>query len=150
MSTTPRPSRVENAPKEACIVSGNSMQSSASLVIAAKIARVPKRSSAHSSKENGSAHPQQLALVFEAPTSSPPRSQSMQKPRPPTAAAAVERFASLDQRMTTTDVLRVVGVNRSTIFRWVKKGTFPQRHASGGWLRSDVERWLAEKMDASR
>jgi predicted DNA-binding transcriptional regulator AlpA len=148
MSTTPRPPRVENAPKEACIVSGNPMQSSVSLVIAAKIARVPKRSSGRSTKENGAAHPQQLSLVFEPPASSSPRSQSVQKPRQP-AAAAVERFASLDQRMTTTDVLRVVGVNRSTIFRWVKKGTFPQRHASGGWLRSDVERWLAEKMDGS-
>lgn len=149
MSTTPRPFRVENAPKEACIVSGNSLQSSVSLVIAAKIARAPKRSSGRSSKENGGAQPQQLSLMFEPPTSSSPRSQPIQKPRTPTAVA-VERFASLDQRMTTTDVLRVVGVNRSTIFRWVKKGTFPQRHASGGWLRSDVERWLAEKLDTSR
>jgi hypothetical protein len=38
------------------------MQASASLVIAAKIARVPKRSSGRSSKENGGAHPQQLSL----------------------------------------------------------------------------------------
>jgi predicted DNA-binding transcriptional regulator AlpA len=151
MSTTAHPSRVgKTAPKEADITSGTSTQSSENFVVAAKIARVPKCSSEHSGKEGQGTHPQQLPLMFEPPpTSSPPRSQSIQKPRPPTAAA-IERFASLDQRMTTTDVLRVVGVNRSTLFRWVKRGTFPQRHASGGWLRSDVERWLAEKMDASR
>lgn len=45
--------------------------------------------------------------------------------------------------MTTREVLRIVGVNRSTVFRWMRKGLFPQKHVSGGWLRSDVERWLS-------
>ncbi|MEJ1962899.1 MAG: AlpA family phage regulatory protein [Gammaproteobacteria bacterium] len=54
------------------------------------------------------------------------------------------RLGSMDQRLSTRDVVLVVGVNRSTIFRWTKIGRFPQRHKSGGWLRSDVERWLAE------
>ena len=148
MSTTPHPPRIETAPKGAGIASGNSTQSSANVVVVAKIARLPKRRSGDGANEDQGAHPQQLSLTFgPSPGSSHPSAQSAEKPR---TARAIARFANLDQRMTTTDVLRVVGVNRSTIFRWVKKGTFPQRHASGGWLRSDVERWLAEKMDASR
>jgi len=150
MSTTPRSSRIDkDAPKGTGITSSNSAQLSENLILAAKIARVPKRIAGDSGKEGHGIHPQQLPLMFEPPAHSPPHSQSRQKPRPPTTTV-VERFASLDQRMTTADVLRVVGVNRSTIFRWVKRGIFPQRHASGGWLRSDVEKWLAEKMDASR
>jgi predicted DNA-binding transcriptional regulator AlpA len=92
-------------------------------------------------------HPEQLALTFDPPKEATPRPPPTEKA---TAGMAIQRFASLDQRMNTTDVLRVVGVNRSTIFRWVKRGIFPQRHASGGWLRSDVEHWLSEKMGASR
>jgi predicted DNA-binding transcriptional regulator AlpA len=44
-------------------------------------------------------------------------------------------------------VVLVVGVNRSTIFRWRKAGRFPQKHKSGGYLRSDIEKWLAEHAD---
>ena len=54
-------------------------------------------------------------------------------------------MALLDQRMTTAEVLRVVGVHRVTLFRWTRKGTFPPKHIFGGWLRSDIERWLARK-----
>jgi predicted DNA-binding transcriptional regulator AlpA len=61
-----------------------------------------------------------------------------------------ERLGPLDQRMSTAEVLRVVGVNRSTLFRWTKRGRFPRKHVSGGWLRSDVERWLAEKIPTNR
>jgi len=122
MSTTPPTSRRDRS-EGTCILVGTSTQSSASLVIAARIARVLKRSSV---RRGARVFATALAIDAEATA---------------TYTAAVERFASLDQRMTTTDVLRVVGVNRSTIFRWVKKGTLPQRHASGGWLRSDVERW---------
>lgn len=150
MSTTLHPPRAnKSAPQEAGITSGNSTRSQENFVVAAKIARIPNRVAGNSGKEGRGAHPQQLTLLFDPPTNSPPHSQFRQKPRPPTAAV-IERFATLDQRMTTADVLRVVGVNRSTIFRWVKRGIFPQRHASGGWLRSDVEKWLAEKMDYSR
>jgi len=87
----------------------------------------------------------QLPFPFGSP------SPSAQPPRPATVVPALpkpERLAHLDQRMSTADVLRVVGVNRSTLFRWTKKGRFPAKHASGGWLRSDVERWLTAKMDA--
>lgn len=47
--------------------------------------------------------------------------------------------------MSTSDVVRVIGVNRSTLFRWCKRGLFPKKHVSGGWLRSDVERWFTAK-----
>jgi predicted DNA-binding transcriptional regulator AlpA len=83
--------------------------------------------------------PLQLSLQLIVPA---PRAK-----RPPVAPAhtgATEvRLAPMDQRMNTGEVLRIVGVNRSTVFRWVKKGRFPQKHESGGWLRSDVERWLS-------
>jgi predicted DNA-binding transcriptional regulator AlpA len=85
------------------------------------------------------AFPQQLSLLLEVPRS---------KPKPRRALAdRLERpgILALDQRMTTAEVLRVVGVNRSTLFRWVEKGRFPRKHVSGGWLRSDIELWLAEK-----
>jgi len=39
----------------------------------------------------------------------------------------------------------IVGVNRSTFFCCCKKGTFLPKHISGGWLRSDVEKWFAPK-----
>jgi len=54
-----------------------------------------------------------------------------------------ERLPSLD-RMSTREVLRIINVNRSTLYRWVKKKRFPRKHKSGGWLRADVERWLTE------
>jgi predicted DNA-binding transcriptional regulator AlpA len=62
----------------------------------------------------------------------------------------MDRFAGMDARLSTSEVVRVVGVNRSTLFRWCKKGTFPQKHISGGWLRSDIERWFATKAEQAR
>jgi len=59
----------------------------------------------------------------------------------------MDRFAGMDARLSTSEVVRVVGVNRSTLFRWCKKGAFPQKHISGGWLRSDIERWFAIKAE---
>lgn len=53
------------------------------------------------------------------------------------------RLPALD-RLSTREVLRVARVNRSTLYRWVKKKRFPRKHKSGGWLRSDVEKWLME------
>jgi predicted DNA-binding transcriptional regulator AlpA len=58
-------------------------------------------------------------------------------------ATARPRLLMLE-RLSTREVLRVIGVNRSTLFRWTKKGRFPRKHKSGKWLRSDVERWLSE------
>ena len=84
--------------------------------------------------------PQQLLLLLQAPRPKPKprRAVNGKSDRP--------RILALDQRMSTAEVLRVVGVNRSTLFRWIQKGRFPRKHASGGWLRSDIELWLAEKI----
>jgi predicted DNA-binding transcriptional regulator AlpA len=146
MSTTPRPPTIEAAPNTADGPSHTSTQSPNSL-IAASIARLRKRrgSGGGGGKPDAGDGPEQLALTFDPPKGPAPRPQRQEKPR---TSTAIERFANLDQRMSTTDVLRVVGVNRSTIFRWVKRGIFPQRHASGGWLRSEVEKWLSEKMES--
>lgn len=89
-------------------------------------------------------HPVQLPLLLIIPTE---RSRPNAAPEMPKRSSATSRFAGMDARMSTTDVVRVVGVNRSTLFRWCKRGTFPQKHISGGWLRSDVERWFATKAE---
>lgn len=51
--------------------------------------------------------------------------------------------AHLDRRISTREALRVIGVHRATVLRWIKQGKFPPKHPSGGWRRSDLERWLA-------
>lgn len=89
--------------------------------------------------------PMQLPLMLVV---TPVRSPSTpRKETPRRSPLLAERFAGMDARMTTSDVVRVVGVNRSTLFRWCKKGLFPARHISGGWLRSDIEKWFATKAD---
>jgi predicted DNA-binding transcriptional regulator AlpA len=86
--------------------------------------------------------PVQLPLVLVVPPVAIPKvPPARNAQRPP----IIERFAGMDARMSTSDVVRVVGVNRSTLFRWCKKGLFPPKHLSGGWLRSDVEKWFTGK-----
>ena len=87
--------------------------------------------------------PVQLPLVLVVPPAS--NSKAPPQGRPKRSPIIAERFAGMDARMSTSDVVRVVGVNRSTLFRWCKKGLFPPKHLSGGWLRSDVEKWFAAK-----
>ena len=147
MSTTPHPPTIEAVPNTADRPSAASKQFPNSF-IAARIATPPKRGEARvGGKPEACDGPEQLTLTFDPPKEPAVRPPRQDKPR---TSTAIERFATLDQRMTTTDVLRVVGVNRSTIFRWVRRGLFPQRHASGGWLRSEVEKWLSEKMESNR
>lgn len=106
------------------------------------------RSVSHSSRGSKAStehRPEQLSLELIVPAKPATRPNGAGY----NAQPAVGRIAPMDQRMTTNDVLRVVGVNRSTIFRWTKAGRFPQKHESGGWLRSEVERWLAGKRKAA-
>jgi predicted DNA-binding transcriptional regulator AlpA len=84
--------------------------------------------------------PQQLSLLLREPRS------TLKSPRPMIRTPEGPRLMPLDQRMSTAEVLRVVGVNRSTLFRWTRSGRFPHKHASGGWLRSDIELWLAQRL----
>jgi len=95
---------------------------------------------ANGKRTRGDASPQQLSLLLEAPRLKPRSRHAL------TRKSERPRILALDQRMSTAEVLRVVGVNRSTLFRWIQKGRFPRKHASGGWLRSDIELWLAEKV----
>jgi len=48
------------------------------------------------------------------------------------------------------EVLRMVGLSRSTIYNRMDKGTFPAAVPLGevavGWLRSEVEQWIAEQV----
>lgn len=111
------------------------------------------RASKLTSRGNPAAHlagsataPTQLSLPFFSsiePNVRPPVNWadnhlahiSSRKPAPPLPA--------LD-RLTVREVLKIVPIDRSTLFRWVKNGRFPKRHKAGGWLRADIERWLTE------
>ncbi|MDY6949108.1 MAG: AlpA family phage regulatory protein [Pseudomonadota bacterium] len=110
------------------------------------------RASKLTSRGNPAAHlagsttaPTQLSLPFFSSTESNARPAvngadhlahvSPKKPSPPLPA--------LD-RLTVREVLKIVPIDRSTLFRWVKNGRFPKRHKAGGWLRADIERWLTE------
>jgi len=48
------------------------------------------------------------------------------------------------------EVCRMTALGRSTIYDWVKAGSFPKGHSFGTrtvrWLKSDVQRWIAEKV----
>lgn len=51
-------------------------------------------------------------------------------------------------------VINRTGLSRSSIYRHEAAGAFPRRvklgeHASG-WLAADVERWISERVAASR
>ena len=51
------------------------------------------------------------------------------------------------------DVQMRVGLGRSTIYRWMSFGQFPEPYQLGGhsvaWLESDIETWIAEKTSRS-
>ena len=107
------------------------------------MARKDGRSGLRRRKEQEDGAPKQLPLVFAVPVA-PVRMIEAVGETTVTTPKELDRVADLDQRISTRDVLRVVGVNRSTIFRWTRKGMFPAKHPSGGWRKSDIERWLAE------
>jgi prophage regulatory protein len=48
------------------------------------------------------------------------------------------------------EVTRVTGLSRASIYRMVKAGLFPGSVPLGvaavGWMRSDVERWIGERV----
>jgi predicted DNA-binding transcriptional regulator AlpA len=91
----------------------------------------------------GTVSPMQLPLPFFV-TPGPSQNQGMNgMERSPQAAPLKPsaRLPALD-RLTVREVLKVVPINRSTLFRWVNSGRFPKRHKAGGWLRSDIEKWL--------
>lgn len=52
------------------------------------------------------------------------------------------------------EVKKKAGLSRSTIYLRMSKGTFPQAISLGeravGWLESDIEQWLDERIAASK
>jgi predicted DNA-binding transcriptional regulator AlpA len=82
-------------------------------------------------------HPQ-LPLAMEFPAILvPPDRRSRQS-----LAAKVATSRILRMR----DVVRLTGVHRSTIHRWIQAGRFPvkdaPRHRPTGWLDTTYERWV--------
>ena len=65
----------------------------------------------------------------------------------PSANSNCSRFLRLPE------VLNLVGVTRSTLYRWMDAGTFPKQISVGGntvvWVESAVTSWMEEQM-ASR
>ena len=47
------------------------------------------------------------------------------------------------------DLLRMIGVSKSTIYEWIKKGRFPPPRQLGprcvGWSAEEVQRWIDER-----
>jgi prophage regulatory protein len=87
----------------------------------------------------------QLALPFYAiPTNdAQPKANGVERRDHAIVQKASARLPALD-RLTVREVLKIVPINRSTLFRWVNSGRFPKRHKAGGWLRADIEKWLTE------
>ena len=48
------------------------------------------------------------------------------------------------------EVLNLVGVTRSTLYRWMEAGAFPRQISVGGntvvWVESDVTKWMEDQI----
>ena len=63
-----------------------------------------------------------------------------------------------DSILRLPDVLARVGFSRTTLWRWIRAGTFPRPLALGpaasmGWRASDIDQWIADRInptDAAR
>ena len=92
----------------------------------------------------------------------PPRRPRHRKP-PPRAGRAKRKTTTAHQHERTrapTRILRLpevmarTGLSRTTIYRWRLAGRFPQPVRLGtrcvGWIESEVEAWLRERMAERR
>lgn len=54
--------------------------------------------------------------------------------------------------MRVTEVARVTGAGKSTLYFWMAKGDFPKPRKLGaravGWLASDVDAWISSRRAA--
>ena len=68
-----------------------------------------------------------------------------------TSPVTPDPLMDMDRLLRATDVVRVTGKHRTTIYRWEIAGLFPPpiRKAGRviGWRKSDIERWLAVDAD---
>jgi predicted DNA-binding transcriptional regulator AlpA len=111
--------------------------------------RVAEGASASAARSTTRYDNPQFQLMF--PIAGPAAVKSTTAPRssnhPQGHRVLNDRIAALDQILTTRDVVAIVGHHRCTLFRWMSAGQFPHKHAfrgrKVGWLRSDIEKWLA-------
>jgi len=58
------------------------------------------------------------------------------------------------QVLKLTEVKLITGLSGSTIYRLISQGDFPKQiklsERSSGWLQSEVDQWLNERIAASR
>ena len=61
----------------------------------------------------------------------------------------------LDRFLRMKEVIEMLSISRSTLYRWIKKGIFPRPILIGGsgtravrWQRSVIERWLETRETA--
>jgi predicted DNA-binding transcriptional regulator AlpA len=90
----------------------------------------------------------QLPLILPVPTSAAPAGGAANGDLRPIAREDRNELPStFDQILTTRKVVEIVGHHRSTLYRWMRVGDFPKKHSFRGrrvgWLRSEVEKWLA-------
>jgi len=54
-----------------------------------------------------------------------------------------------DEILRSADPERLIGVHRTTLWRWEREGHFPKRiklaSRASGYLRSEVEKWLQDR-----
>lgn len=69
------------------------------------------------------------------------------------SSGEVDRLARPDERLLrVADVCEIVRVDRSTWYRWVKKGVAPKPVRFGGstfWTLTSVRRFIQEVIDAA-
>jgi prophage regulatory protein len=63
-----------------------------------------------------------------------------------------------DRFLRLPEVKDTVGLSRSTIYQHIEDGTFPKPISLGaravgwlvGWLQSDIEKWVQNRVDSGR
>lgn len=59
-----------------------------------------------------------------------------------------------EQILKMPEVIRATGLARSTIYKLISENRFPKQikltSFSSGWLQSEVEAWIADRIAASR
>jgi prophage regulatory protein len=55
-----------------------------------------------------------------------------------------------DEILRSPEPERLIGVHRTTLWRWEREGHFPKRiklaRRASGYLRSEVEKWLQDRV----
>ena len=62
------------------------------------------------------------------------------------------RLTTAPRFLRLPEVLNLVGVTRSTLYRWMDAGTFPKQISVGGntvvWVESDITNWMDQRIGA--